>query len=217
MRNKIILFGAVALSFVVAGVLYLCMWNQNSNNDSITVSQVLESRYETDMSGEASSDSDSSPTGETLPETPPQKFYVYVCGAVQTPGVYPVTPGTRMYEAIELAGGKSPEGCLDYLELAREVQDESRIYVPTRAEIEKEPAQFKVVQSDVQPASSKQVNLNTASKEALMTLPGIGEAKANAIIQYREQNGSFQSTKDIMKIAGIKDAAYAKIKDLITV
>lgn len=155
----------------------------------------------------------------------PDYAYVHIGGAVVTPGVYKVAADSRVYEVIELAGGFLPEACTDYMNQAQPVTDGMKLIIPTLQEVEagSVPATERgstYTQGAVQTADTAQtalVNINTASKEALCTLPGIGEARAEDIIRYREQNGGFRDISDIMQVDGIKDKAYAKIKEYITV
>ncbi len=162
--------------------------------------------------------------------------YVYVCGAVASPGVYPVTENMRVFEAIALAGGFSPEADEQWLNQAQTVTDGQRLYVYTVEETrqmkeegaaaqEGEAAAQNPGQTDAENASCNQlstaedgrININTADQETLMMLPGIGEVKAEAIIQYRTEHGSFASIEEIQNISGIKNAVFSKIRDLITV
>lgn len=153
-----------------------------------------------------------------------QAAYVYVCGAVRNPGVYPVTRGMRMFEAIELAGGFTEEADEQWLNQAEVLHDGQRLYVYTMEETQQmaatEMPSGQETSSD--PASEQKmqdgkVNLNTAGREELMTLPGIGEAKADAVIAYRTEHGAFASIEEIQNIPGIKSAVFSKIKDQITV
>ena len=137
--------------------------------------------------------------------------YVYICGAVVSPGVYEVPEHTRIYEVVELADGFTPEADDTVLNLAENVSDGQKLYIPKQGEVTEKAD----TAQDAQGAGK--VNINTADKTALMTLPGIGASKAEDIIQYRKENGSFQKIEDIKKISGIKDAAYNKIKELICV
>ncbi len=145
--------------------------------------------------------------------TEEQLYYVYICGAVEQEGVYQCKAGSRLYEAIEQAGGFLDEANKSSLNLVDLVADGQKIYVPSKTESEESG----VVSEEVQQQVSNRVNLNTASKEQLLTLPGIGESKAEDIIKYRSTNGKFQKPEDIKKISGIKEAAYNKIKDKICV
>lgn len=137
---------------------------------------------------------------------------VHICGWVAAPGVYGVPEGSRVYEVIELAGGFLPEAAESYLNLAQVVSDGQKLVVPSVDEVESD--RYGQIADD---AENGLVNINTADKERLMTLPGIGQSRAEAIIAWREQNGSFQTPEEIMQVSGIKEAAYEKIKRLITV
>lgn len=138
-----------------------------------------------------------------------KEIFVHVCGAVKNPGVYKIKEGSRICDIIVLAGGGTEDSVVDSLNLARVLKDGERIFVPTIQEAET----IEVLEEK----GSQKINLNTATKEQLMTLSGIGEAKAEDIIAYRAENGDFHTIEDIMKISGIKEAAFQKIKDKIMV
>lgn len=160
-----------------------------------------------------------------LPETELTSIQVFVCGAVSVPGVYCLDEDARVYEAIEAAGGFAEDADQDWLNQASVLQDGMKLYVYTKDEI----LQMQTAAEDVsgindglteerfQNESSDKVNLNTATKEELMSLPGIGESKAEAVIAYREDQGAFHVIEDIMNISGIKEAVFLKIKDKIVV
>jgi competence protein ComEA len=156
-------------------------------------------------------DSGAAAFGESGAETEKSDtVLVYICGAVMTPGVYEVEVGSRICDVLELAGGFSDDAGTDYLNLAETVSDGEKVYVPTVDELEVELA------AEEEAAPGK-ININTATKEQLVTLPGIGESKADSIIAYRTEHGGFSSIEEIMEIPGIKDAVFSKIKELITV
>ena len=138
----------------------------------------------------------------------PQTVYVYVCGAVWTPGVVEVPEGSRAAEALELAGGMTTEADPFYVNLAEIVTDGQKLYFPTASE---------ELEAAGKAAEEGLVNINTASAEELCTLPGIGASRAADIVRYREKNGAFQTKEDIMKVSGIKQNAYDKLCDRITV
>ena len=150
---------------------------------------------------------------------------VYVCGAVERPGVYELPDGSRVWQAIEAAGGMKSDADDRYLNQAQRLSDGEQITVYTRDETAAMAAAGQsiapVTGSSAKPAATEtgtgKVNINTAGKEELMTLPGIGEAKAEAIIQYRENNGAFSSPEEIRNVSGIKEKAYERIKDCIEV
>lgn len=168
------------------------------------------------------------PAGENGTGTKTQESagYVYVCGFVANPGVYEVYEGMRLFEAIEQAGGFLPGADREWLNLAQKVSDGQRIYVCSAEETKELAAAQRIgdmtgagggSDAGARATGTEKVNLNTADKETLMTLPGIGEVKADAIIQYRTEHGAFASAEEIQNISGIKDAVYAKIRDRITV
>lgn len=142
-------------------------------------------------------------------DTEPAFCCVYVCGAVQNPGVYELPKGARVGAAIEKAGGFTQNAAATY-NLAEKVADEQMIQVLTV----EESSQMQTVKTE---SEDGRINLNTATAEQLMTLPGIGQSKADSIIAYRTENGSFQSIEDVMNITGIKEGVFVKIKDSITV
>lgn len=139
---------------------------------------------------------------------------VHVTGAVNAPGVYTLPSGKRIDDAVRAAGVRT-EADLDLLNLAQKLVDGQKIVVPAEGE---SPAAS--VSSSGAPAadgSGPQVNLNTATKEELMTLPSIGEVRAEAIIKWREENGSFQSPDDLEKVSGIGKKTFADLESRITV
>lgn len=157
-----------------------------------------------------------------------EKCYVHVCGAVAAPNVYELDYGSRIVDAVLLAGGFTDEADADYINLAQKVSDGMRIYIPVVGEVINTPVSSEMVTdsndytsggvaSSTGNAGAKLVNINTADEGELMTLPGIGQSKASKIIAYREKNGAFGKISDIMNVDGIKNGMYDKIKELITV
>ena len=151
-------------------------------------------------------------------------FYVYLTGAVCVPGVYAVPAGSRLYEAVEMAGGFTDETDISACNLAAEVSDGVQYYFPTYAETEAAGGTAAYIVSSGQNMSGGssagadgRVNINTASRDELMTLPGIGGSKADAIIAYRDSNGGFSAPEDIKNVKGIGDSTYESLKDYITV
>lgn len=154
-------------------------------------------------------------------EQKPQALAVYVCGAVVKPGVYELTEGARVVDALLLAGGYRSDAASEYLNQAEYVEDGQRLYVPTEEEAHQledgtDRLEDRTSQRDGTDASGK-LDINKASQEELMTLPGIGQAKAQAIIEYRNEHGQFTSIEELKNINGIKDGVYNKVKDNITV
>ena len=140
-----------------------------------------------------------------------EDIVVHVCGEVVQEGVYTLPANSRVYQAIEAAGGMKEDAASAYLNQAELLTDGQTIYVPT-----KEEAKQGQVDTTMQSQSDK-INLNTATKIELMTLAGIGEAKAESIIKYRESNGRFNAIEDIKNISGIGDATFEKLKERLTI
>lgn len=155
---------------------------------------------------------------------PPQDIFVDICGAVAKPGVYRMPPDSRVYEAVEAAGGLLPEAAGNRVNQAQPLSDGQQIYVPTKEEAEKAgavPAEGAFPETEAgenSPVSENgKVNLNTADAAALQTLSGIGESKAQAILAYREEHGGFSSIEELMDVPGIKENTFLKIKEKIAV
>lgn len=159
-------------------------------------------------------------------------IYVHVCGQVACPGVYPLPAGSRIYEAIETAGGILESGAGECLNQAAQVEDGQQVYVPSDEEVRQAQqgsaeggpyiAQQGITGSrqpsgQAAPADDGKVDLNTASKEQLMTLSGIGEAKAASIIAYREEHGDFRKIEELMEVQGIKEGVFNKVRNQIRV
>ncbi len=176
----------------------------------------------TGQAGSSPSGATGGQAAETLASAP-EKIYVYVCGAVENPGVYALDKGDRQVAAIEAAGGFTAEACAEALNLAAQMTDGERLYVPDADEVSAGEISMSgemnnggAWQQGDTAAGTALVNINTASADELMTLPGIGASKAQKIIDYREENGGFSSTEDLMNVPGIKAGTYDSLKDLIT-
>lgn len=160
-------------------------------------------------------------TSEPVKSEKPQMYYVHVCGQVVKPGVYELPAGSRLYEAVVLAGGLTENAAGEGLNQAEKVEDGSRVYVPSKEEYAAAGQNSPEISGEVSASGTAdaddKVNLNTATKEQLMTLSGIGEAKALAIISYRESHGSFQKIEELMQVEGIKNGVFQKVKDQIKV
>lgn len=144
-------------------------------------------------------------------------IYVYICGAVKNPGVYQIAEGSRLFEAIDVAGGMMEEADLTSQNLARVLQDGEQVRILTKEEAQQLVESGLSVQTGNTTESKGLVNINTASVQELTSLSGIGESRAQAIVEYRETNGFFKSIDGIKKVAGIKEGLFEKIKNQITV
>jgi len=157
---------------------------------------------------------------EVQPEAGPAEISVYICGYVSNPGVVKVIEGTRLDEAIGLAGGAMEEADLEAVNLAYRLVDEDMVYIPKKGE--KLQGTGKTVPGvdavkNVTENKSGKININTADEKELDTLEGVGPATAKAIIQYRNSSGHFNTIEDIKKVKGIGDAKFNSMKDKITV
>ncbi|MCH8346774.1 MAG: helix-hairpin-helix domain-containing protein, partial [Chloroflexi bacterium] len=147
----------------------------------------------------------------TLPTATAQvesELKVYVGGAVRTPGVYEMSDGDRLAEAIEAAGGPTVSADLDAVNLAARVKDEDYWYIPTVGEASERPA---VAAGD----RTGKIDVNSAGLDDLMTLPGIGEVKAQSIVRHRESNGPFDEIEELLTIRGIGQGTLDAIRDLV--
>ena len=172
---------------------------------------------------------------ENLDTGQPETIYVDVCGAVANPGVFELTAGSRVFQAIEAAGGYLPEAVQNCINRAGILTDGQQIYILTQEEMEQQGlSQAELANApdgdsagnagageSAKAASLGQqdnkVNINTADETQLTTLTGIGATRAQAIIAYREENGPFAAIEEIMNVQGIKEGTFAKIKDEIVV
>lgn len=164
-----------------------------------------------------------------LPE--PEKIWIYVdvCGAVANPGVFQLEEGSRVFQAIEAAGGYLEDAAQSCVNRASILSDGQQLYILTQEEMQQQgidPAQAALQGQDTaggQVAAGSQgqqddrVNINTADESQLTTLTGIGSTRAQAIIAYREANGPFAAIEEIMNVQGIKEGTFTKIKDDIMV
>ena len=213
-KKKIWFVLPVVLFFLVTGVWYFfCV------RKAPEVQEKENKEPERVFGTEVPSPTAALPTQKTLP----RMIYVYVCGAVCTPGVYELPEGSRLFEGIALAGGSLPDADEAYHNLARELSDGERVYILSKEESaglsvkERVDGETLTKEENSMGESDRIVNLNTATVEQLTGLPGIGEARAKDIIAYRNKVGRFLDTKEIMNVSGIGEAMFEKIKDRITV
>ncbi len=188
-------------------------------------------------SGKHTSDADIDNGSEAVSDKEMQQamIYVDVCGAVANPGVFQLAAGSRVFQAIEAAGGYLPEAALTCVNRAGVLTDGQQLYILTQEEMERQgldPAEMsgasdgqmngsagtgQNTEMTAQVQQDNRININTADEAQLTTLTGIGATRAQAIIAYREENGPFAAIEDIMNVQGIKEGTFAKIKDEIVV
>lgn len=194
--KSIILAFVCSLVLIIGGLFY---FNQNKTEDYNAVSF-------SNISNEANN------KDEKAENRHDEKIFVDVKGAVKHPGVFETTKDKRVKDLIEEAGGLLDDADTSTLNLSQKVKDQMVIYVLKHGE---KPKQI----SDGGSSSSNTdvININTANKEQLMKISGVGKTKAEAIISYREKNGDFKKKEDITKVRGIGKATFEKIKDKIEV
>ncbi len=189
--------------------VFLCFFMTGCGRQDAALVISKGSSMETEEAKEGTAESlalhDQTPDENTEP-----RIYVYVCGAVQNPGVVELPEGSRAEDALLAAGGFSQEAQTDFVNLAAKVSDGEKLYFPDREEAGN-------LEAAEREAAEGIVNINTAGEALLCTLPGIGEARARDIVAYREEHGGFANKEDIMRVPGIKENAYEKLKDKITV
>ena len=203
---------------------------EDRQNDDGSSAESRKKQAESDGS-DAGNGTEINSTGETQPEM----IYVDVCGAVANPGVFQLAVGSRVFQAIEAAGGYLPEAVQNCVNRAGVLTDGQQLYILTQEEMERQgldPAEMAGASDGqmngsagtgqnagltVQAQQDNRININTADEAQLTTLTGIGATRAQAIISYRQENGPFAVIEDIMNVQGIKEGTFAKIKDKIVV
>lgn len=216
-KKKIIIGAFISIVVLILGYLYYDYIN-NSNTASIEIE-------------ENTNESNKNIVEKNLEknETQDEQIIVHIAGAVNKPGIVKIKEGARLYEAIENAGGCIEEADLSKVNLAYKISDGQKIYIPKIGEIINEQYdQTGYIYSDfgnnglIEDGNGitnggEKVNINTANQAELETLPGIGPATAQKIIEYRNTNGKFQAIEDIQNVKGIGDGKFEEIKDNIIV
>lgn len=221
MKKKIVSAGLTILFLVVAGICYSCNYQEKTTTEPIVTSLSNMAVNPPDSNEEENTQNKEEVTSIKAEEISQETFlYVHLCGAVEHPNVYKVEDGTRLVEIIELAGGLTKTAAADFINQAMKVEDGQRIYIPTEEEMK--DLNRSVLLEEGQDATKKEkqpklININQAEATELMELPGIGKAKADSILEYRNSNGKFEKIEDLMNIPGIKEGLFQQMKSLITV
>lgn len=197
---------------------------QNHKTEIMLDDQDTEKNTETESGSEEISNEVTVLNEAELSEIPQEEIqaeiFVDVCGAVANPGVYEMDADSRVFQVIEAAGGFLPEAASASVNQAQPVSDGQQIYVPTQEEVEEGTMPAVIQQTETAGDSDMAagvVNINTADADILKSLSGIGDAKAQAILAYREEYGAFSTIEEIMQVPGIKESTFSAIKDKITV
>ena len=203
LSNKELIKKAALPLTVVAALLFFWITGGDSKGElSVKESEEQSAKQEEVKVGD---DFDSEEAGEAA------DIYVDISGYVKNPGVYKVEPGTRIFQVIERAGGLTDGADTESVNRAEEVADGQKIVI---RHMEASSEEESIINSD---KSSGKVNINTADMSELQSVPGIGPATAQKIIEYREHNGKFKSVEDILNVSGIGDKTLENMRPYITV
>lgn len=142
----------------------------------------------------------------------PATIKVHIAGQVSNPGLWELPVGSRISDGIEAAGGLTGTADIDRVNLAAFLTDGKQVYIPAKGEILPETEEQDIQEQGL----AAPVNINLANKEELLSLPGIGETKAEAIITFRNNNGNFLMIEDLINVPGIGESIFTQIRDLIT-
>lgn len=196
--------------------------------DGLSKNTVVSSSVVSGIASEISREEANEESETNANSAPNETWYVDIKGAIKVPQVVPVTPGMRVHDVVEMAGGVTGEADQSQVNLAQLVTDQMVIYVPKVGEEVSPSTEALVADSQVTESAVSQssgdatsggdlVNINTADITMLQTLSGIGEKRAADIINYRETNGLFETVDDLDQVSGIGEKTMEKLRPLITV
>lgn len=221
-KNKRMLVSAFLCSlFCLAGIAALVKANRNEPAPLLFLREEAAASEVSPAPGEnGAAPADTSGLGSESKDSPgppsePAEFPVYLTGAVEREGIYMVKEGCFLFELIDEAGGFAEHAAACGVNLAAEVEGNAHIHIPTREEWESGELMPVSLPAPAAAMETRRVDINKASAEELMSLPGIGEKTALDIIAYREENGAFGSAEELMQVPGIKEARFSKLKDYI--
>lgn len=235
-REKITLLILVIMLFVIG--IGLLIWQGFDNNrviSSVAIGQYLDKQIKNNNNSGKGDKDHSLDTTESIysqgsngdknnlkaanTEDEPSSIMIHVAGEVVNPGVYQIPIDSRVVHAIEFAGGATSLANLDIINLALPISDGQKIYIPSVVEKLNQVSGVSAVITDDSSSgnSSSKININTASASKLEELSGIGPSKAGSIIDYRNDNGRFESVDDLLQVSGIGEKTLQRIKDDIVV
>lgn len=195
-KYKVIVICMVILISIITIYRYI-----KNDNDIINISNVYKDKETNKEEEEIDNEKDK------------KKIVVHIDGQVINKGVYTIDSEYRLNDLVNLAGGLTNEADISKINLAKKLTDGEKIYIYAIGESVKTNQESENLNSE----ASGKININTASKNELKTLPGIGDATADKIIQYRDNNGEFVDIQDIQKVNGIGESKYKNIEDLICI
>lgn len=201
--NKIVMIVTVSVFVLLSGGLYYLNYAGQQEQTQIV----------SDISETKENNHDEQSTQKVTTAKKSNSIFVHVCGAVKKPGVYELKGDARVCDAVKAAGGLKKKAADTEVNQAQPLTDGEQVCIPYKADNkESTVADGSNTSSGIK---GDKISINQATAEELMTLPGIGESKAQSIIQYREEHGGFQKIEDIKNIQGIKDGVFNKIVDCI--
>ncbi|MDI3534201.1 MAG: competence protein ComEA [Thermosediminibacterales bacterium] len=206
-REQILVLALIVIFIVASGLLIYQRYNAVKELESELQDAINSFKLEP---GPAVQTLASVETEGQKPETP-ELIIVHVSGAVTNPGVYSMEKGDRVIDAVEKAGGFLEEADPDAVNLAKKLRDEEKIYIPKKGELSPERFDTSTTKDD------ERININSAGVSELETLPGIGPALAQRIVDYREKHGKFKSIEELSEVSGIGPKRLDDIRDLIKV
>lgn len=214
LKQKII--GGMVLGIIIVAIAICLIVFLPQEDDVLDLNQLIRN-----------SEENTNENAEEVKQEEIKKIVVHITGEVKNAGIITLEEGARIVDAIKEAGGATNEADLNEVNLAYELQDGQKIYIPNKKDKQKNEGQTYITsesgnnviksQENETKGGNKKVNINQATQSELETLPGIGPSIASRIIEYREQNGNFQKIEDLQNVKGIGDAKYANIKDHVTV
>ena len=229
----------IVVAFLLAGVFLLAGCGDKKGNVLFDSESELTAESSEQKQEQPSQETEENAAKEEEGEQPQtletdsasEVCYVYVCGAIASPGVYEVEADTRVCEVIQYAGGLTSEAETTCINQALAVYDGQMLVIPTATQWEngefsldengfpvQVPKTEETAEETSEPvADDGKVNINEATGEQLWTLPGVGTSRAESIIAYRQEHGAFETIEDIKKVSGIKDGLFEKIKEKIKV
>lgn len=214
-KHKVLL---VLLVFIViiCGVTYINYSLEKNSNDEVIITLSEENKNSNQI---IQQEVEQEVENQENPIKEKKKVVVHVCGAIINPNkLYKLESGSRVADAINIAGGATNEADLSKINLADIIEDGQKIYIPSYGEMKQQIDLFeKNDQIQGINENNSLININTASKIELKQLSGIGEVKATSIIEYRNKNNGFKSIEEIIKVTGIGQATFEKIEEKIII
>ena len=221
----------IVITIITIGVAYYAYTSFGRNDFTLESSELETNGVNEEDNSKVENGVDSE---EKEDENNKNKIIVHISGEVKNQGVVELEENSRVNDAIEKAGGVTENAYMKDINLAYKLEDGMKIYIPSKEEVENNKNVGDVLSGNryynsaeningssnvnsKKDESNKKVNINTANKEELDTLPGIGEATADKIIEYRNKNGKFKTKEEIKEVSGIGESKYEIIKDLIEI